>query len=116
MEQEKSKKESGQETPDLGEIAEEIKELGGRIKEVLVSAAQSEKAKKLKKQVLDHFDLLVEKAGKVIEDAKSGKLEKDAKKGLHQSLKKVNEKLKEYSESVEKEEAEPEEEKAESGE
>ncbi len=113
MEQEKNKKESSQEAPGLREIAEEIKELGSRIKEVLVSAAQSEKAQKLKKQVLDNFDMLMEKAGNVIDDVKSGQMEKDAKKSLHQSLKKVNEKLKEYSESVGKEEEEPGEEKKE---
>jgi ElaB/YqjD/DUF883 family membrane-anchored ribosome-binding protein len=108
MEQEEQKEESRQEAPGIGDIAAELKELGARIKEVLVSAAQSERARKLQQQALAGFDLLMERTGKVIEDAKTGQLEKDAKKNLHQSLQKVNEKLKEYSDSINKPEPQEE--------
>ena len=65
-----------------------------------MSAAKSDRAKKLQKQILDGFDLMTSKTEKVIEDAKSGKLESDIKKSLHQTLKNVNEKLKQYSEFI----------------
>ena len=100
MEEEKPREEPTEEAPGIGDIAAELKELGARIKEVLLSAAQSERAQKLQQQALAGFDLLMDRTGKVIEDAKSGQLEKDAKTSLHQSLQKVNEKLREYSDSI----------------
>jgi hypothetical protein len=110
-------KKKTEEIPELGDIAAEIKELGSRLKEVFVSAAKSERAKKLQKIILDGFDLMTSKAEKVIDDAKSGKLEADVKKGLHQTLKNVNEKLKEYSESIKPSDTQPDKEtKSEKGE
>jgi len=93
-------KESKDNIPEMGEIAAEFKELGCRLKEVFVTAAQSTSAKKLQKDVLDSFDFLADKAGQVIDDAKSGDLEKDVKQNLHQTLKKVNQKLKNYQENI----------------
>ena len=100
MDQEKTKKESNEELSELGDIATEIKELGLRLKDVFVSAARSERAKKVQKQVLDSFDLMTSKAEKAITDARSGKLEADVKKNLHHMLKSINDKLKQYSESI----------------
>lgn len=96
-----SKKKTKEEMPELGDIAAEIRELGLRLKEVFVSAAKSEGAKKLQKQILDGFDLLTSKTEKAIDDARSGKLEEDVKKSLHQTLKNLNEKLRQYAESME---------------
>ena len=105
MEEEKSRKDPDLEEPGLEDITAQIKELGARIKEVFVCAAQSETARKLQKQALDGFDLLMEKTGKVAEDIRSGQLEKDAKKNLHQGLQNVNQKLKDYSESAKTDQA-----------
>lgn len=100
MDQEKTKKEPNEELSELGDIATEIKELGLRLKDVFVSAARSERAKKVQKQILDSFDLVTSKAEKAIADARSGKLEAGVKKNLHQMLKSINDKLKQYSESI----------------
>ncbi len=108
MEQEKQAEESRPDAPGIGEIAEDIKELGARIKELLVSAAQSERAQQLQQQVLAGFDALMDKANQIIEDAKTGQLEQDAKKSLHHSLQKVNKKLNEYSDSITKPEPDQE--------
>ncbi len=100
MDQEETKKESNEELSELGNIATEIKELGLQLKEVFISAARSDRAKKVQKQVLDSFDLMSSKAEKAIADAKSGKLESDVKRNLYQTLRSINDKLKQYSESI----------------
>lgn len=89
-----------EEAPGYGDIAAELKKLGSSLKEAFKATLESEQTKKVQSRASDAFDTLSETAGRLVEDAKSGKLEKDVRKGLFKSLQSVNKKLKGYSESV----------------
>lgn len=86
--------------PEYGDIAAELKKLGSSLKEAFKATLETERAQKVQKRASDAFDSLTEAAGRLMEEAKSGKLEKDMRKGLYKSLQSLNKKLKGYSASA----------------
>lgn len=94
------KKPSEEGAPEFSDIAAELKNLGSSLKEAFKATLESEQAKKVQRRASDAFDSLTEAAGRLMEEAKSGKLEKDMRKGLYKSLQSLNKKLKGYSASA----------------
>ncbi|MFZ3063616.1 MAG: hypothetical protein WA148_07755 [Actinomycetota bacterium] len=94
------RKTTKKEAPGYGDIAAELKNLGSSLKEAFKATLESEQAKKVQRRASDAFDSLTEAAGRLMEEAKSGKLEKDMRKGLYKSLQSLNKKLKGYSASA----------------
>lgn len=90
--------------PGMAEIAADIKKLGRELGRAFKAASESKKAHEIREKVEKELDSLDEGMDKIVEDAKSGKLGKNLRHGLHNSLKSISQKIKEYSDSLNSEE------------
>jgi hypothetical protein len=99
-------KETEQEAPKYSDIAAELKQMAMNLKEAFKTSMESERAKELVGKAQDVFENFVGVFENLGRDIKSGKLERGARSGIHQTLQDLNKKLKEYSESAKSEEKE----------
>ncbi|RJQ53170.1 MAG: hypothetical protein C4521_07820 [Actinobacteria bacterium] len=95
-EREVGERERGEAGPDYAEIAEELKRLGASLRDVLEATAESERAKELRQRSRRVFNDLSEGASRIKQDAVSGRLERDLRKGLYGAIHNLNEQLREY--------------------
>lgn len=89
--------------PGMAEIAADIKELGRELGRAFKAASESKKARQARERIEKELDSLDKGMDKIVEDAKSGKLVKNARHGLHSSLKSISRKLKDCSDSLDSE-------------
>jgi hypothetical protein len=87
-------------TPKIEDIAAELKELGYCLKGALKSTLETERMQNLQTRASENLDGLIKAVDGLIQETKSGKLEKDLRRGLYQCLQSVNNKLRDYTDSV----------------
>jgi hypothetical protein len=100
MMMEEEKKKAEEELPKYADIAAELKQMAMNLKDAFKTVTESEQAKELMKKAQDVFENFIGVFENLGRDIKSGKIEREARGSIYQTLQDLNKKLKEYSESA----------------
>jgi len=97
---EEEKKETEEEGLKYSDIAAELKQMAMNLKDAFKTTMESERAKELLGKAQDVFDNFIGVFENLGRDIKTGKLERDARASIYQTIQDLNKKLKDYSESA----------------
>ena len=97
---EEEKKETEEEGLKYSDIAAELKQMAMNLKDAFKTTMESERAKELLGKAQDVFDNFIGVFENLGRDINTGKLERDARASIYQTIQDLNKKLKDYSESA----------------
>ncbi len=88
------------EPPEYSEIAGELKDLGTNLKEAFNAATRTRRSKEMQEQAQEVLDGFVAGAERLKQDALSGDLEKNVRRGMFETIRDLIDWLKSYAEAA----------------